>query len=247
MSEKNISGKITFIHHDKDRAVIEYLENGKKKTIQGDVGAPVSTAKKTTQQKKPHRFLVGDQVTFTIKKTGANGRILYATNVAYKYNTALELLINAAEKENKFLGYVKVTDDKYFVKEIESYLFFPLAVSPYEIAPEENETAHPVYFKLEHLDKPDKITASLYNHDYTPEFLSAVQAFKKQTVVEATVYKITPFGIHVNLFNEKIQGKLAADEIQVEKISAKTIGIGTIIPVKIKHLSPTKIVLENAG
>ena len=245
MSDKSITGKITFIHHEKDRAVIEYIDNGKKKTIQADIS--IYEQQKLKDQKvikKTHRFLMGDQVTFTIKKTGANGSQQYASNVQYQYNTSLELLINKAGIENKFLGYIKITDDDYFIKEIDSYLFFPLTISPYETEPTEKETADPVYFRFENIEKPDKLSATLYNHNYIPEFLTAIQHFKKQTVVDAVVNKITPFGIHLNLVNNKIHAKLEIDESFAKQIADKTIAINSVIPVKIKHLSPFKIVVE---
>ena len=102
MSDKYISGKITFIHHEKNRAVIEYEDHGKKKTIQGDI-ADKAQLKLINQKiiKKPHRFLVGDQVKFQVQKTGAHGKVLYADNILYQYNTALELLINNPEEALK--------------------------------------------------------------------------------------------------------------------------------------------------
>ncbi len=248
MSDKSISGKITFIHHEKNRAVIEYIDNGKKKTIQADISE--KEQQKLKEQKiikKPHRFLMGDQVSFILKKTGANGSQQYASNLQYQYNTLLELLLNKAQTENKFLGYIKVSDDNYFIKEIDSYLFFPLTVSPYEIAPTEKEAADPVYFKFEKIDKPEKISASLYNHNYIPEFLIAVQHFKKQTVVDATIRKITAFGIHIDLIKDKLPTKLNIDESLTKKIVDKSLVVNSIIPVKIKHLSPLKIVVEFAG
>ncbi len=247
MSDKSIPGKITFIHHEKDRAVIEYIDNGKKKTIQADISTKEQQRLKEQKIiKKIHRFLMGDNVTFVIKKTGANGSQQYASGLQYQYNTSLEILINKANTENKFLGYIKITDDNYFIKEIDSYLFFPLTVSPYEIAPTEKETADPVFFKFENIEKPDKITASLYNHNYIPEFLAAIQHFKKQTVVEATVYKITPFGIHLNLVGGKLQAKLDIDESLSKQVAEKSIQVNSVIPVMIKHLSPSKIVVEIA-
>jgi len=248
MSNQSIPGKITFIHHEKDRAVIEYIDNGKKKTIQADISLKEQQRLKEQKIiKKTHRFLMGDQVTFVIKKTGSNGSQQYASNLQYQYNTALEILINKAHVENKFLGYIKITDDDYFIKEIDSYLFFPLRVSPYEIAPSEKETADPVFFKFENIEKPDKITASLYNHNYIPEFLTAVQHFKKQTVIDATVSKITAFGIHLNLIEGKLQAKLDIDDSLTEKIANKTLQVNTVIPIKIKHLSPFRIVVEIAA
>ncbi len=245
MSDELIPGKITFIHHEKNRAVIEYEEKGKKKTIHADI-ADKAQAKLIEKKiiKKPHRFLVGDNVKFLIKKTGANGKILYADNIQYQYNTTLEILINKAAIENKFLGYIKITDGSYYIKEIESYLFFPLALSAYEIAPTEKETEHPVYFKLENIEKPAKITASLYNHNYIPEFLTAVQHFKKEIIIDATVNNITAFGIYLNLVADKIKAKLTIDDLLQKRIDEKSLQINSVIPVKIKHISSSRIVVE---
>ncbi len=245
MNEKQIPGKITFIHHEKNRAVIEYDDNGKKKTIQADIDDSAQ-AKLVAQKviKKPHRFLVGDNVNFNIKKTGSNGRIIYADNIIYQYNTALEILINKAAIENKFLGYIKITDHEYFIKEIDTYLFFPLKVSAYETPPSEKEIEHPVTFKLENLSKPDKITAVLYNHNYIAEFQEAVQHFKKKTPVNALISKITPFGIYLQLINGKIEAKLSIDEELSKKIEEKILQVGATVSVLIKHLTPERIVVE---
>ncbi|MEO8772365.1 MAG: hypothetical protein ABI402_19860 [Ferruginibacter sp.] len=245
MSDKFISGKISFIHHEKNRAVIEYEDNGKKKNIQADIDDRAQ-AKLIAQKiiKKPHRFLVGDNVTFQIKKTGGNGRIVYADNIQYQYNTALEILINKAAIENKFLGYIKITDEEYFIKEIDTYLFFPLEISAYEIPPTEKEIEKPVSFKLENINKPDKIAASLFNHNYIPEFLTAIQHFKKQTSIDAIVQNITPFGIHVNLVADKIKAKLTIDDSLKKRIEEKSIQVNSVIRIKIKHISPSKIAIE---
>ncbi|MEO6488500.1 MAG: hypothetical protein ABIO04_01055 [Ferruginibacter sp.] len=240
MSDKQIPGKITFIHHEKDRAVIEYFDNGRKKTIQADI-----FLSKSVGQKKVHRFLIGDQVTFNLKKTGSKGSITYAVNIQYQYNTALELLVNKATVENKFLGYIKITDDEYFVKEIESYLFFPLLISSYEIPPSEKETENAVIFKLENIEKPDNIKASLYNHHYIPEFLEAVQHFKKQSIVDGVISKITPFGIHVLLLG-KLKARVGIDEELKKKIATNSLQVNSIVPLKIKYLSPVKIIVESA-
>jgi len=248
MNDKLVAGKITFIHHEKNRAVIEYEENGKKKTIQADIDDKAQE-KLIAQKiiKKPHRFLVGDNVKFLIKKTGSNGRILYADSIQYQYNTALEILINKAGVENKFLGYIKITEHEYFIKEIDTYLFFPLKISAFETAPTEKEIEKPVTFKIEHLDKPEKISATLYNHNYIPEFQAAIQHFKKQTTVEAVIDKISPFGIYLKLFNGKIDAKIAVDDSLATLIADTTMAVGTVITVLIKHLTPEKIVVERVN
>ncbi len=244
MSSKIITGKITFIHHEKERAVIEYSENNKKKTIQADINPyPLHKKEGVTVARNPHRYLIGDHVNFTIKKTGANGKIQYASDLQYLYNTTLELLINKALEENKFLGYVKQTGKEFFIKEIDSYLFFPLKISAYEVAPVIEENQKPVQFKLEQIDTPEKIVAVLYNHTYIPEFLPAVQAFKKKTSMEATVTKITPFGVYVTLYDGKITSKLALNDLLNQKITDQLIQVGTVLPVVISHLNADRIVV----
>ena len=248
MNDKYIQGKITFIHHEKNRAVIEYSENGRKKTIQAnlEINEPEKTLNKKTS-KKLHRFLVGDIVTFLIKKTGSNGRILSAHNISYQYNTALEILVNKAIAENKFLGYIKFTDDEYFIKEIESYLFFPLRISRIEVPPAEQEMINPVTFKLNNILNPDKLFATLYNHNYIPEFQTAIQLFKRQTIIKALIHKISAYGIYLHLVNDKIDAKLPIDEFLADQIAGGKIQAGQTIDVKIKYLSPEKVIVEKAN
>ena len=70
MSEKYFRGKITFINNEKQKATIEYVTGNKIKTIQAIIDD--KQQEKYVQQKlikKPHRFLVGDNVKFIIKKS----------------------------------------------------------------------------------------------------------------------------------------------------------------------------------
>jgi ribosomal protein S1 len=63
-------------------------------------------------------------------------------------------------------------------------------------------------------------------------------------VVDAVVSKITPFGIHLDLVGNKLKAKLEIDELMKKQIEDKTIQVGTVVPIIIKHLSATKIVVE---
>ena len=158
-----------------------------------------------------------------------------ASSIQYLYNTALDVLINKAATENNFIGYLKVIDDHYFVKEIDSYLFFPVPMSPWQIKPTDAELNEAVTFALENLDKKEKITAKLYNNKYIPAFYTAVKLNKTNTPVDATVYKVTPHGIYLNLIDDKIQVKLPFKE---------GVQVNDIVPVKIVYLSPAKIIAE---
>lgn len=242
MSEKFFRGKITFINNDKHKATIEYVIQNKIKSIQAIIDD--KQQEKYVQLKlikKPHRFLVGDNVKFIIKKSANN--VFFADHVVYEYNNALEVIIEKASVLNKFSGYIKIVEDKYFIKEIESYLFFPLLISKFEIAPTIEETEHVITFKLINIDRPDKITAELYNHTYTPGFKIAVKQSKKEDTIEAMVSKITPYGIFVTLSESNIESKIPITEEIKKKLGKEEIIIGTKLSVKISHLTPERIIV----
>ncbi len=235
MSNTLLTGTVTFVNHEKKYIIIEYEEKGRKKVINGSVDE--KQQQKLIDKKiikKKHLFHIGDTVSFTAGLSDRGDRMT-ASDIQYLYNTALDVLINKAGTENSFIGYLKVIDDKYFVKEIDSYLFFPVPLSPWQIKPTEAELNEAVTFSLENLDKKEKITAKLNNNKYIPEFYTAVKLNKANTPIEAAVYKVTPHGIYLHLITDKIQVKLPFKE---------GIQVNDIISVKIIYLSPVKIVVE---
>jgi hypothetical protein len=241
MKETKIKGKVTFINHEKKYAIIEYDDQkGKKKTATGNID--VQAQKKLKEQnliKKTHLFLMGDVVSFKLKLSDRGDRMV-AHNIEFLYNDALDVLINKSKTNNKFTGYLKEVDDRFFVKEIESYLFFPVPFSPWQIKPTEEELNEAVAFSLENTDKKDKITASLFTNNYISEFSIAVKHFKSKAPLEAEVYNVTAHGIYVNVIGDKIQAKLP-----VEKDNAGNLPVpGDKVIVMITYLSKSKIVVE---
>lgn len=226
MSNTIHTGNVSFVNHEKKYIIIEYEINGKKKVVNANVEPKLL--------KKKHNFSIGDTVTFTVGLSGRGDRMM-ASDLQFLYNTALDVLINKAKTENNFIGYLKVVDDKYFVKEIDSYLFFPVPLSPWQIKPTEAELNEAVTFALENTEKKEKITAKLYNNKYITEFYAAVKLNKAGTPIEAAVYKVMPHGIYLNLIEDKIQVKLPFKE---------GIKVDDKVTVKIVYLSPFKIVVE---
>ncbi len=206
--------------------MIEYEVNGKKKVVNGTVDEK-SLGKK-------HVFHIGDTVSFNVGLSGRGDRMV-ASKIQFLYNTALDVLINKSKTENNFIGYLKVVDDKYFVKEIDSYLFFPVPLSPWQIIPTEAELNEAVTFALENTDKKNKITAKLYNNKYIPEFYTAVKLNKADSPIDATVYKIGPHGTYLNLIGDKIRVKLPTKD---------GVKVGDTVTVKIIYLNPFKIIAE---
>ena len=244
MSNTIVQGKVSFVNHEKQYVMIEYEVNGKKKTINGIVDDKTQLQlKKEGVIKKTHVFHIGDLVNFTVQLSGRGDKMI-ATNIQYLYNTALDVLLNKAKTENSFIGYLKMADDKIFVKEIDSYLFFPVVHSPWRIQPTEQELNEAVTFSLENMEKKDKVTAKLFNNNYIPEFYAAVKLHKVKTPVDAEVYKITEHGIYLNVIGDKIQAKIPLSKNEATGILAKDVKAGEKIKVIISYLSPQKIVVE---
>ncbi|MCP9749614.1 hypothetical protein [Ferruginibacter sp. HRS2-29] len=237
MSETIQQGKISFINHEKKYAIIEYMNAGKKKNVNGSIDEKQQQKlKEKGLIRKKHHFLVGDVVNFKIKLSDRGDRMI-ATEMEYKYNTALDVLIDKSRTSNKFIGYLKMVDDKYFVKEIDSYLFFPVPYSPWQLPPTEKELNEQVTFALENTEKKEKITASLFNNAYIPEFNTAVKLSKSKEPVEAEVFKVSPHGVYLNVVADKIQAKMKPEELPDAKPGDK-------VMVRITYLSKSKIAVE---
>jgi len=119
-----------------------------------------------------------------------------------------------------------------------------LKVYKYEIPPIVTETDRAVTFKLNNLEKSDKISAELFNHQYMPGFLIAIKQSKKEEPIESVVSKITPFGLFVTLAESEIECKISVDEGIDQKLKSSKIILGTSLMVKIKHLTPDRLVVE---
>ena len=231
MEEKILKGTISFVNYEKNFATIEYLQGMKKKSVN------CKTDFESTGRKS-HHFRMGDVVSFQLRLSD-RGDKMTACNIKYLHNKELDLLIQRAAIENRFSGYLKKTGDKYFVKEWNSYIFFPLQLSPWEKPPVETAENEAISFSLLNLDRPNSIVAELFSHNYIPEYRKAVQHFKNEIAIDAVVYKISPHGIYLNLFDDKIQAKLPVGSTEGSPINE-----GDTIPVLITHLSNTRIVVK---
>ncbi|MEN9568793.1 MAG: hypothetical protein RL172_24 [Bacteroidota bacterium] len=237
MSTATQKGTITFVHHEKGYATIEYLANGKKKTINGNVSeAAQQRLKEKKLIKKVHAFRIGDAVSFVIT-AAAKGDRMIADNIEFLYNNAFSNLLGRAKTENRFTGYLKKVDDQYFVKETTSYISFPLQLSAWEIPPADTLLNEPIFFTLNNIEKEKGITATLFRREFIAEFGQALKHFKNKTPLPAYVYKVTPHGVFVDILNHSIKGKLPANA---------AIKTGDNITVLITYLSAVKMVLEQA-
>jgi len=239
MAKTEMLGKVSFINHEKQYAMIEYEVNGKKKTVRGSIDIKLQKDLKEKKViKKAHHFMIGDMVSFKLKTADKDGKMI-AVNIEYLYNNALDMIINKATTNNNLKGYLKIADDKFFVKEIESYVFFPVQISPWQVLPTIDELNEPVLFSLDHPEKKDKAVAILNKVKYIPEYNTAIKLFKDKSIINAEVYKVTPHSIYLNIVKDKVQAKLPVGEKTLQEFKA-----GDTIPVRINFLSHKKIAVE---
>jgi len=245
MDETILHGTISFVNHDKQYATIDYEQNGKKKSVNCKTNPAEPSnpdGKKTT--KKPHKFRIGDQVNFRVKRSDRGDKMI-AYNVKFLYNQELEKLINRAAVENRFSGYLKVVDDELFVKEWDSYIFFPLKLSNWENPPAESAFNEAISFKLLNLDKPNAVAAELFSHDFIPEYRKAMELFNTKTPVEATITKLSPFAIYLDLFgNNKMMAKIQLPAQGTDRHREGEVKPGDKMKVIISYLSSSRIVVE---
>jgi len=227
-------GKISFINYEKHFATIDYLHNTKAKSVNFKTTAPDSG-------KKPHQYRLNDSVSFELRLSD-RGDKMTAYNVKFSHNESIDLMIQKLEKENRFAGYLKIVDGKFFVKEIESYVLFPIQLSKWEKEPVETAANVAISFKLINIDKPNAVAAELFSHNYIPEYKKALQHFDKKIDIDAVVYKISPHAVYLNLFGDKMQAKLSVTDAEKEEIKE-----GDIIKVTIVHLTSNRVVIKKAG
>lgn len=246
--KQRLEGKVSFVMHEKEYVTIEYTAGGKKRTINGKVDETSQLKLKEEKLiKKSHHFREGDEVYFTLAMSDRGDKMV-AERIVYRFNNALGNLINRTKTDNKFTGYLKLVDGQYFVKETGSYLFFPVPLSAWEIPPSERSLNEPVQFSLENTENPEKITASLLKHQYIPEYLTAQRWYAEKKVIPATIFKVTPHSLYINVIGEKIQAKIpvpAADPQEGLKEQPPVQPVaGDPIKIRITFLSPARIAVE---
>ncbi len=230
-NEQVYRGKISFVNFEKHFATIDYLQGTKPKAVNFKTSAEGNN-------KKPQHYRVNDAVSFQLKLSD-RGDKMTAYNVKFLHNEAIDRLIQKASFENRFSGYLKKVEEDYFIKEADSYIFFPLLVSPWETPPAETATNEMISFRLLNLDKPNGIVGELFSHTYIPEYRKAVQHFNNKMEIEAVVARLTPHAAFLHLFGEKIQARLPFSAIKDENLQP-----GDNLKVIITHLTPHKIAVE---
>ena len=206
MEEKLYTGTISFVHHQKHYATIDYKEGAKNKTINFQTDTKDPAISGVSAKDKKHHFRTGDTVNFQLKLTPRGDR-LNAYEVRFLYNNELDKLLQKAAIDNRFKGFLKMVDDTYFVKELHSYLFFPLVLSQWQIKPPEHTFNEAFEFRLINIDKQN-IAAELINPLYIPAYKTAMKLYRDKTPIQATVTKVSQYAVYLDVVGKDIQAKL---------------------------------------
>lgn len=236
MDPVSYKGIISFINHHNENMVIDYEAGGKKKAVNFRPERPDQSSNTNNRSaKKQHAYRIGDTISFKVRLNDRGDKMI-AYDTKFLFNTAIEKLAQKAAINNNFTGYLKMIDDKLYVKEMDSYLFFPLLISKWEKAPAPLNEA--VRFRLLNSDKPNSISAELQSRVFIPEFKKAMHHLKSKKPVEAVVTRTSEYAVYIDLFDGKIQTKLTINT--GEKSDLNT---GDPVKVVITYLSTDRIVV----
>lgn len=230
MEETVFKGVITYINFEKNFATIEYHKGAKLKSVNCKTGQ--ESGRKTSH------FRVGDTVSFRLKLSD-RGDKQTAYQVKFLHNTRLDLLVQKAAIENRFAGYLKKLDGRYYVKEADSYIFFPLQLSPWEKPPVETAENELISFRLLHTDHPNSMVAELFSHNFSAAYKKALQHYKNEISTEAVVSRVSPHAVYLDLFDGGMQAKLS-----LSKTSQPPPAPGDTLQVMISYLAPDKLVVK---
>lgn len=236
MEDKLLNGRISFVHHQKHYATIDYTDNGKKKTINFQTSAKDPAHSPIHEKDRKHYFRTGDNVSFQLILTPRGDR-LNAHNVRFFYNTELDKLLQKVKTDNQFKGFLKVVDEEWFVKELHSYLFFPLVFSPWQVKPPEAAFNEAFEFRILNTGK-QKLEAELMHPHFIPAYKTALKYFRDKTIITATVTKVSPYAVYLDVIGKDIRAKLPVAGGDENRYAP-----GTKVNVVISYLSSSKIVV----
>ena len=238
---KRLEGEISFVQYEKKFVTIDYIHNGKKKQINGSIK---EEAQQLLREEKLipefHHFREGDQVSFELALS-VRGDKMTADRIIFQFNNKLGNLINRSKTNNQFRGYLKMVEENYFIKEVDTYQFFPMRFSPWERRPPANLLNDPFTFQLENTANPDKVYAVLKDRKFVPGYAKALRSFQTKAIVTATVSKIVPHAVYLMLDESGLRVKLpvrAGEEVSEQQ--------GDQVELRITHLGDDKIAVVRA-
>jgi ribosomal protein S1 len=143
----------------------------------------------TTNCKKSYKHIYkGDKVSFEYNPIADEEN--EAKEISFLQNASLGSLKSDFEKGNSLKGFLKKIDDKYYIKDRDTYIFIRLIVASYEINIEEvyeDNLNKLIDYKIFTFTSKNKIRAININRQFLPECKLLVEGNKTEGQVVSTV------------------------------------------------------------
>lgn len=139
--------------------------------------------------KKSYKHIIkGDKVNFELNPNGEKGD--EATNISFIQNTNLDSLRKDFENNKSLKGFLKKIDNKYYVKDKNTYIFIRLIVASYEINLKEvyeDNLNKLIDYKIITLKDNNKIRAININRQFLPESKMLVEGNQMEGLVVSEI------------------------------------------------------------
>lgn len=149
-----------------------------------------------TNCEKSYKYIQkGDKINFDLNQNSENN--IEAINISFIKNASLNNLREDFENNKPLKGFLKKIDDRYYVKDRDTYIFIRLKVSNYEINLKEvyeDNLNELIDYKIIMLTEKNKIRAINMNRQFLHDFKSLSEGNKMEGLIIGNVknkgYKI---------------------------------------------------------
>lgn len=169
----------------------------------------IQTEKKILGNKKPQRFEEGDDVRFQLKYSEKEPGRLEAYNLIFLGNERRERLINKATAGEPLFGFLKQTEDTFYVKDKDTKVYVPLMVMDWEINFDKVYTQrinHLVAYQMIKFKNIHKLLAVLSDAQYDELYYVLKSVQQTQTILQATVTGTNGDGVFAPIFQGRVKG-----------------------------------------
>lgn len=153
----------------------------------------------TSYCEKRYSFVYkGDKVNFDLETNSDNRK--EAKNISFIQNANLDSLKLDYENNTILKGFLKKIDDKYYVKDKETYVLIQLIVVNYEINIDEvyeKNLNKMIDYKIISISNNNKIRAININRQFSPESNFKIEGIKTEGVVVATI----KYGYQIKIYD----------------------------------------------
>jgi cold shock CspA family protein len=193
-----------------------------------------------------HVFRTGDEVGFSVRKAHYDINKLEAYNLEYLGNERLLQVIKEVKKGKEQTGFIKLVDnDKLYIKDKNTYIFFPIEVSKWEVnldATYYDRVNELVPYTLTQTENIYKLKATVLDALYCAEYLQISEALKKNMVLQARIDDLHHKGHYATLLESQIQGRITIPKDAPTALNDyfNSLKKGEFVDVLIKYLEGNK-------